>query len=161
MNRWENVLVIILALLVLCVPFSDVLIIEEFEGYCQVYELPNDDQVSISTLHSLSQTEIKTIFEAVEETLVVLAVEFVDQGGAGMPDTLDAVHYDGKLFIGEIERTYEVIDMTVQPNSETIIEIGNYKINLSKDVTSVNFYSIYVEKYSMMDWWINGYRKWR
>lgn len=92
------------------------------------------DKIEFKYIHSVSKTPITETLEIQNGILALNKVEYIDQGGAGMPEYPRGAEVfeskDGKFIISNFNRKFEQIPIRVQGKYKDELILNNENIKL-------------------------------
>lgn len=109
------------------------ILIEDMEGIKYFERINVDDTFHISSVHSVSKTDIIEEYRITEDLKTNnISTRFFDQGGAGLPDTSDNIIKDSDgAFLIEKNYLMDNILIYVDRNSESKLYYNDDVLNLS------------------------------
>ena len=109
------------------------ILIEDTEGIKYFNRININDTFHISSIHSVSKTEIIEEYKIAEDLKINnISTRYFDQGGAGLPDTSDNIIIDSDgSFLKEKSYLMDNILIYVDNNSESKLYNNNDVLNLS------------------------------
>jgi len=92
------------------------------------------DKIEFNYIHSVSKTPITETLEIQNGVLALNKVEYIDQGGAGMPEFPRGKEVfevkDGKYIISNFDRKFKQIPIRVQEDYKDELTLNNENIKL-------------------------------
>jgi len=128
--------VLTIAIFLLFFSYSDCMTIRSYDTNTVLFkhQIGPETAIKFSYIHSVSLTPIDEYLDVTIDGFLLRKVEYIDQGGAGMPEfTWDDQQFtieNGKFVIKGFDRFFESIVINVQKKYADVITIGNQKIDL-------------------------------
>ncbi len=120
-----------------------------------IRKVESGEQFSFSYIHSVSKTPITEVLEITDDnTFKVNEVQYIDQGGAGMPEYSwdDEVfeYREGKFILSNFSRIYPQINLTVQKKYKDKLLFNNETIELSNYIGDIGCVNLKASNVSLL-----------